>query len=186
MIKRVAALAVTVILAGATGAEAGLLGVGITAYGGLNIPIAQDDGESGTVFGARVPFQMTSALRLEPWFGAAKNGEYTVTGSISGPQTFDGGEITTFGLNALLGSPLTAPGFSIAFVGGIGSHQYEAGGIESDSRIGFNVGVDMGIGLGAMPLSLSGRAEAVVIPLDGGGSRKNAFITAGLTYKFGI
>jgi hypothetical protein len=35
-------------------------------------------------------------------------------------------------------------------------------------------------------LSLSARGEAIIIPLEDGGSRKNAFVTAGLTYKFGL
>jgi hypothetical protein len=173
-------------LLGVTSVQAGLLGAGLTAYGGVNIPIAQDNAQSGSIFGLRAPLQMMSALRLEPWMGIANNGDYTLNTAISGSSTFDGGKITSFGLNALLGSPMTGPGFSIAFLGGIGSHKLETEGVETDSRVGYNVGLDMGVGLGSLPLSLSGRAEAVVIPLDGGGSRKNGFITAGLTYKFGI
>jgi hypothetical protein len=186
MIKRVSTIVFALVLLGATGAQAALLGVGITAFGGFNIPLAQDDAESGTVFGLRVPFQMMSALRLEPWFGAAQNGDYTITGPISGSADFDGGKITSFGLNALLGTPFTGPGFTIAFLGGVGSHKFEVEGAESKSEIGFNVGLDLGIGLGTLPLSLSARGEGIIIPLDGGGSRKNAFVTAGLTYKFGL
>ena len=186
MFNKAAAIACVLVLAGSSAAQAGLLGAGITAYGGFNIPIAQDDTESGSVFGVRAPLQMISMLRLEPWFGMAKNGDYTWSTSISGSQSFDGGEITSFGLNALLGSPMTAPGFSIAFVGGIGSHKFESESLEADSRIGFNLGLDLGMGLGSSPLALSVRGEALVIPLDGGGSRKNGFVTAGLTYKFGI
>lgn len=185
MMKRVITFAVATVLLCATGAQAGILGVGITAFGGVSIPVAQADAASGTVFGLRVPVQAVSFLRLEPWFGLAKSGDYTVTGQF-GSGTFPGPDVTTFGLNALLGTPMSAPGFSIAFVGGIGSHKIELDGFESDSRIGFNLGLDLGIGLGALPLKLSARGEGLVIPLDGGGSRKNAYVTAGLTYQFGI
>jgi hypothetical protein len=177
---------VTAVMFAAAGAQAGLLGIGITAYGGLNIPVAQDDTESGTVFGLRVPIQAISLLRVEPWFGLAKGGDYTITPNLSEPVTFPGADVTTFGLNALLGTPMTAPGFTIAFVGGIGSYKIEIEGLETDTRVGYNLGLDLGMGLGAGPLAVSVRGESIIIPLDGGGSRKNAFITAGLTYKFGI
>ena len=167
-------------------AQAGILGIGVTAYGGLNIPVAQDDAESGSVFGLRVPVQAISLLRVEPWFGIAKSGDYTFEGNLGPASTFPGPDVTTFGLNALIGTPMSAPGVSIAFVGGIGSHKVKWDDLESDSRIGFNAGLDLGIGLGAAPLALSARGEAIVIPLDGGGSRKNIYVTAGLTYKFGI
>jgi hypothetical protein len=174
-----------VVVFAAAGAQAGILGIGITAYGGVNIPVEQADTESGTVFGLRVPVQAISLLRVEPWFGLAQGGDYTIPGNF-GEATFPGGDVTTFGLNALLGTPMTAPGLSIAFVAGIGSHKVEFEDIDSDTRVGYNVGLDLGIGLGATPLALSGRAEALIIPLDGGGSRKNTYLTAGLTYKFGM
>lgn len=178
--------AVVVLVMAASGAQAGLLGVGVTAFGGLNIPVAQDDNESGTVFGLRVPLQAISLLRVEPWLGLAKGGDYTVTPNLGGPVTFPGADINTFGLNALLGTPMSAPGVSIAFLAGIGSHKIKFEGLDDDTRVGYNIGVDVGIGLGAAPVSLSGRGEMLIIPLDGGGSRKNAYLTAGLTYKFGI
>ena len=184
--KRCIAFGCVLLLCLAGGAEAKMMGLGLSAFYGINIPIAQDDAENGTVYGLRAPIQMVSSLRLEPWFSMAQNGDYTLPASYSTSPTFEGGEITSFGLNALLGSPMGGPGFKIAFVGGIGSHKYEQDGIESDSRIGYNVGLDMGMGLGSTPLGLSVRGEGVIIPLDGGGSRKNAFITGALTYNFGI
>ena len=176
---------VAVVVFAAAGAQAGILGIGVTAFGGLNIPVAQDDVESGTIFGLRVPVQAISMLRAEPWLGLAKGGDYTIPGNF-GSATFPGADVTTFGLNALLGTPMSAPGVSIAFLAGIGSHKIKIEGLDDVSRVGYNLGVDLGVGLGAAPLSLSGRGEILIIPLDGGGSRKNAYLTAGLTYKFGI
>ena len=185
--KKIALVALAVLFVGpVSAAQAGLLGIGITAFGGLNIPVAQVDAESGTVFGLRVPLQAISVLRIEPWFGIAKSGDYTIAPNIGPPGTFAGPDIKSFGLNALIGTPMSAPGLSIAFVGGIGSHKVEFEDFPSDSRLGFNAGLDLGIGLGAAPLTLSGRGEVLVIPLEDGGSRKNVYLTAGLTYKFGI
>lgn len=186
MTRRALVWACSLVLCASAGAQAKLLGVGLSAFAGVNIPIAQDDAGSGSVFGLRAPLQVISPLRVEPWFALAKNGDYTLGASYSPSPTVDGGEITSFGLNALLGSPLTGPGFNIAVVGGLGSHKLEREGEDSESRVGFNLGLDLGVSLRTLPLSLSARAEGVVIPLDGGGSRKNAFITGALTYKFGI
>jgi len=185
MIKRCIVFGCVLLLSLAGGAEAKMLGFGLSAFYGVNIPLVQDDAESGPVYGLRAPLQMTGSLRLEPWFSMATIGDYDLVTPISGTTTFEGGDITSFGLNALLGSPFNGPGFSIAFLGGIGSHKMERENADTDTRVGYNLGLDMGIGLGSLPLSLSARGEGLVIPLDGGGSRKSALVTGALTYKFG-
>jgi hypothetical protein len=53
------------------------------------------------------------------------------------------------------------------------------------TRAGYSGGIDIGLGLIGMPVRLNGRGEFVMIPLDGGGSRKFAFLTVGASYAFG-
>ena len=179
------AITALLVLCSAATSQAGLLGLGLGAYGGVNIPIVQDDAKTGSVWGFRAPVQALKLLRLEPFVAFINNGDYEITG-IGGAQTFDGGKLTAFGINAMFGAPMTVPAVGIAFVGGIGSYKYEAEGYDSNSDVGFNVGVDFTFGLGALPVGLSARGDLVIIPLDDGGSRKHGLLTVGAFYKFGI
>ena len=189
MRKSVVLLVAAAVFAFAQPAAAGLLGVGASVYGGFNIPVAQDDAGSGSVWGFRVPVQAVSVLRLEPFAAFIKNGDYTIDNVLGGPFTYDGGKLTGFGLNAMFGAPMTVPAVGIAFVAGIGSYKLE--NEESvpqvdESRVGYTLGVDVMVGLGPVPVALDGRADFLIVPLDDGGSRKNVLLTIGAVYKFGI
>jgi hypothetical protein len=181
--KRLIGLAtVCLLLLAVPQAQAQKLGIG--AFGGVNIPIAQDDAASGTVFGIRGQLQAIPLIRIEPHVSFLKNGDYDATG-IGGPFTLDGGKVTAFGINGILGSPLGGPGFGVGLVAGIGSYKLQVEGYEDDTRVGYSGGLDLALGLTGVPLRLNGRGELVVLPLEDGGSRKYALLTVGASYSFG-
>jgi len=182
--KRVLAggVAVALALVMVAPAQAELVGVGFSAYYGISIPIQQSDATEGPTYGLRVPIQVIPMLRFEPWIGIENNGDYEIDG-IGGPFTFDGGKITSYAINVLLGSPITAPSFGIAFVAGIGKHEWKIDDLEMYSRVGYNVGLDLSIGLGSLPLSVNARGEVLIVPLENSGSRKYGLVTLGAIYK---
>ena len=189
MRKSVVLLVAGVVFAFAQPATAGLIGVGASLYGGLNIPVAQSDAGSGSVWGFRVPVQAVSMLRFEPFVSFIKNGDYTIDDVLGGPFTYGGGKMTGFGLNAMFGAPMTVPAVGIAFVAGIGSYKLEndeAIPPVDESRVGYSLGVDVTVGLGPVPVALDGRADFLIVPLEDGGSRKNVLLTIGAVYKFGL
>jgi len=163
-------------------AQAQKLGLG--GFLGLNVPVAQDDAGSGTIFGFRGQFQAIPLIRVEPHLSFLKNGDYDAPG-IGGPFTLDGGKLTSFGLNGILGAPLGGPGFGVGLVAGIGSYKLQVESYEDDTRVGYSGGLDLSLGLTGAPVKLNGRGELLVIPLEDGGSRKHALLTVGAIYSLG-
>jgi Outer membrane protein beta-barrel domain len=80
-------------------AQAGMVGIG--AFGGLSIPIVQDDNGQGPMFGIRVPVMLAPMFTVEPYFAMTTAGEATQEiGDVE--YTRDGFEATGFGANVLL------------------------------------------------------------------------------------
>jgi opacity protein-like surface antigen len=163
-------------LAVAGGAEAA--GVGVGVFGGASVPILQEDAGRGTVYGLRLPVDLVPMLRLEPYWAKARLGDVEETfGGL--PYTRDGGEISTFGLHAMLstGGPLRF----FPFVG-IGSCTLAREATDDRTKVGYDAGV--GLGLSPIPgLEVDLRGEFVVIPMDET-SRKFVNVTLGASYHF--
>ncbi len=163
---------------------AGMAAAGISVsgevFGGLSIPIVQDDSDQGSQFGIRVPVHVLPRLTAEPYFASSTLGDKTE--SFAGlSYTRDGGKVTAFGLNARLGGA-GAPGLSFFPYVGVGSHTLKRSGVGDESDVGYNFG--LGLQLSPMPkfaLSLRGELNAI---LTGDASRKYGNVTVGASYNF--
>jgi hypothetical protein len=153
-------------------------GVGVGAFGGTSIPIVQEDAKAGVLYGVRLPVTVVPLLRLEPYWTQTRPGDVEETfGGLT--YTRDGGEISAFGLNAMLatGGPLRFYPFA-----GIGSYKLTREATDDLTQIGYDAGV--GLGLSPLPkLEVDLRAEFVVISLDET-SRKSVNVTLGASYHF--
>ena len=173
-----AIVAVLLLAALSVSAQTPKLGVG--AFGGLSIPLAQDDQASGTVFGFRARFSLAGSLALEGQLGMTKWGQADPIDGITLP---DGSKLTSFGVNGILGGG-PGPGMKPFFLAGFGSYKIKNDDTGFDeSRMGYSGGIGLGFGLGPK-LGLDVRGEAVIIPMDGGGSKKAVTGTAGLMMFF--
>jgi len=155
----------------------------IGVFGGMNIPIIQEDVSNGTVFGVKGRAMVMPFLGLEPNFVMSKYGDkdHDVLGQT---MTRKGGDITSFGLDAVLG---TFGGFSkVRFYGlvGLNSNSLKRDGIPDQTRLGLSFGT--GVEFMAMDvLSVEVRARVHNVSLEGGGGRNNVELTGGLNYYFG-
>jgi hypothetical protein len=121
-------------------------------------------------------------LGAEVYFNKLDQGESSV--EVWGKDmTLDGGSINNFGLNIFLGAVSGESGSHFHVSAGIGSYSLSREGALDNSRMGFNFGPALEIGLGKM-ISIEIESKFHIITLDGGGSRKNVGVTGGLNYYF--
>jgi hypothetical protein len=156
-------------------------GVGVGVFGGVSIPIVNDLSKQGTQFGLRVPVELLPLVTVEPYYSQSGLGD--VEESFGGPVTYtrDGGDLKSFGANAMLtfGGPVRFYPFV-----GIGKFTLERNGSPDVDEMGYNFGLGLGFDIPAViGLGADVRAELAMIATDET-SQKFANITAGLKYNF--
>ncbi|PWB68531.1 hypothetical protein C3F09_11475 [candidate division GN15 bacterium] len=175
MWRRTVVLLTLLLAAAALSAQTPKIGLG--GFGGLSIPVVQDDQASGTEFGIRARVKLP-IVTVEPNVSFAKWGKADPPEGITDMP--DGSKVTSFGIDALLGGAPGVPGFKPFFV--IGGASYKVKNDDTgydESKLGFSAGLGVMLGLAAK-LDLDVRGKAVVIPTDGGGSKKAVSVTAGV------
>src|SRR5262245_25626313 len=110
--------------------------VGLGAYGGGSIPIEQQDVESGSTFGVRIPISIIPLVSVEPFFASSAlgDGEETIGGIT---YTRDGFDHTEFGVHAMLGSLKNNPGFRFFPYLGIASSKLSREGSEDIKKASY-------------------------------------------------
>ena len=175
--------AVAVLCAGAPPVMAGGWGVG--GFGGITIPIQQEDAANGQVYGLRGRWSPFWSLTIEPQIFLLKNGDYKLTFGDEDElaETLAGWKVTSFGANLVLGAPAGKfTGIRPFFFGGLRLNSMDFPDRDKETKYGFAVGLGLEIGLGPVGLEVRGAGE--VIPIDKS-SRKNATITGGLNLYLG-
>ena len=157
--------------------------LGVGAFGGMNIPVIQDDQKTGSVFGVQARLQVLPFLTAEP---SLTFGKWGSPDPIDGVDLgIDGSKITSYGINALIGNVHNAAKFKPYGILGAGIYKIKNDdtGYE-ESKLGFSGGLGFGIGLSSMlDFDISGRL--IVAPQEEG-SKKAIFATAGLNYYFSL
>ncbi|UCD63167.1 MAG: outer membrane beta-barrel protein [Candidatus Zixiibacteriota bacterium] len=180
--RKVITLTVAMLLLYSSAAAVGpRLGAGV--YGGLDIPIIQDDQAQGTIFGIRGKIKALPIVTVEPRISFT---------SFGGPdyEDFDldmeGSKVTSYGVDAAFGAPFGATGFNLFGVLGAGFYKVKRDQTNQDeTNLGWSAGLGLAIGLAPM-VSVEARGMLHVIPYDEGGSAKSVSATAGLNYYFGM
>jgi len=156
---------------------AGAASVGVGAFGGMSLPILQDDTGQGTVFGLRAPVAVIPLVTVEPYFAKTSGGDKDQ--DIAGTTiTRSGLDVTGFGANVLLtfGGKIQMYPFA-----GIGSYKLSRTGSEDLTNTAYTFG--LGRGISPMPkLSIHVRGE-LAAAVDGDVSRKWANATVGVSYN---
>jgi opacity protein-like surface antigen len=152
------------------------------AFAGMNLPIAMEDVTSGAIYGFKARFTLLPGIGLEPNLVFSTYGD-TEAEVYDEMQSRDGGKITSFGIDAVLGGIQGNPGLSIYGIAGIGSSKWSKEGIDDVSEVAYYLGLGIEYAF-PQSISIEVRAKAQIIPHEDG-SYKNGIITAGLNYYFG-
>lgn len=176
------------------GPEAQAFRFSVGAFGGMNLPVAQEDTKSGTVMGLKARIPLTAFLAVEPNYTLLKNGDGEVKVERLGDITMtrDGGKFSTFGVDFVFGGVSGYKGFNAYGILGVASAKFAKEGLPdlTQGSLWLGVGFEFGI---TDYLSADFRGKALIFPYkddgyaDGDtGSRKNGIVTVGLNYYFGI
>lgn len=187
--KKVLLLALLLLLACGGSASAFRFGVG--GFGGLNFPVAQDDAQSGTVFGAKARLPIIPFIAVEPNFTLLQNGDATIEIEDYGygSMTLKAGKFTSFGADVVFGSIMGNTGLNVHGIAGISSSTYalDVDAIPDVSGVTYWLGLGVEYGINQQ-VSLEFQGKLMVFPYDDGGdtgSRKNGVVTAGINVYFG-
>ena len=165
-----------------SGVQAQDIKIGAGAFGGVNIPIVQQDQAMGSAFGIRGRVALKPIIVIEPNVTFGKWGK---PGEVDGYDLgIDGSKITSFGVDVAIGGAPGIPGLKPIIFAGIGIYSIKNDDTDFDeSKFGFDGG--LGIMIGAMPYLDIDIRSTLVIATQEEGSKKAAIITGGLTYYFG-
>ena len=153
---------------------------GVGAFGGLEIPIVQDVQDQGNILGIRGRVSLTPMITLEPRLHFSKYGDPSFDEFTA---DLDGSKVTAFGVDALVGTPFSKVGvFGIVGVGSYKIKRDQTGQDESD--IGWSGGLGLEFGL-TPQVAIDARGLFILIPSEGGGSKKSIAIFTGVNFHFG-
>ena len=158
--------------------------VSFGAFGGLNIPIVQEDAGSGSDFGVKAKFSPLPMIAGAAFFEARTFGDASI--SFAGTEyTTSGGNVTSFGVEALIGNTGGGPGPHFYWAVGISSYKWTRDNWEDVSKVGYHIGPGIELVLPAK-IGLEARAKFEIVPTGGDGARKNGIILVGANYHLGI
>jgi len=165
-----------------------LTDISIGVYGGLNMPIVQDDAKSGTGFGLKAKFAPSPIIGFSAFFESRSFGDAEITVPVGGQDvtmTSPGGKISVFGAEGMIGNVAGGVGPHFYWMLGISNYKWTRDGYSDLSKVGYHLGPGVEIGFPSN-IGVEAKAKFEIVPTDGGGSRKNILIFLGANYHFGL
>ena len=184
---RILATAVIVLLAGA-GTAGAIVDVTAGLYYGMDIPVVNDQATSGGMYGLQAKVSLLNSLGLGLYYTSSSLGEVERTFFEGEPEeyvdTLDGGDATSYGLDAYFGTMSFVPGIKFYLVGSVGQWKWERDYTEEVSEVvwGLGAGAEFVLPFG---IGIEGRGTFRTVPTDGDGSIKSFVWWVGANYHFG-
>lgn len=183
-VKILAALMVVM----SVGTAGAIVDISAGPYLGMNVPVVNDQATSGSLWGLQAKVSVLHSVALGVHYSSSSLGEVEHTFFEGEPEEFtdtlDGGDVSSFGVDAYLGILSAAPGLKLYLMGSIASWKWEREYTDEVSETAFDVG------LGAewvLPLNIGieGRGVFEFAPTDNSGSIKSVLWFVGANYHFG-
>ena len=180
MKKTIYSAILILLLSSLTMAENPNLGIGL--FGGMDIPVVQDDQDKGTTFGVKGRLKVMPIVTLEPNIYFTQFGDPTFDEFAS---DLEGSKVTAYGVDATFGAPFASKGLNVYGVVGAGFYNVKRDQTNQDETdFGWSAGLGSYLGF-APNLAFDLRSKLHVIPSEGGGSKKSLSVTGGINLYFG-
>lgn len=155
----------------------------VGGFGGLVFPLGMEDVSSSSMFGFKARVALLPSVGVEPNFTINKlgKGEAEVYDEI---QERDGGDITSFGIDLVVGGIEGNLGLSVYGIAGIGSAKWSRDGSDDVTKMSYFLGMGLEYGFSPM-VSLDVRGKTLIMPNEDG-TYKTLGISAGLNFYFGV
>ena len=157
--------------------------IAIGPFFGMNIPIANKDAKSGSMFGLQARFSPMPLVAIGGHFQSRKFGDPSED-FFYGSDTKDGGKISSIGLDAYIGKT-AGTGANIYFMASLGSYKWKRDNQADVSKMAYQFGPGLEIVL-PMGIGIEGKALLEVAPTGNSGSWKNFIWSVGANYHFGL
>ncbi|UCH85262.1 MAG: hypothetical protein JSW50_06110 [Candidatus Latescibacterota bacterium] len=185
---RIYALAALIVLLTATTAGA-VVDISIGAFGGMDIPTANDLATSGPLYGIQGKVGFTQFIAVGVFYRASSYGDVEETFFEGEPEehtaTIPGGDGTSFGADVYLGRISGMPGANFYLYGSIGSYKWTRDNLADVSELAYGMGLGVEVVL-PFKLGIEGRGVFQVAPTENDGSLKSFIWFIGANYHFGL
>jgi len=180
--------AVALMLVMSVGTAGAIVDLSAGAYYGMDIPVVNDQATSGGMFGLQAKVSLLHSLGLGVYYSSSSLGEVEKTFFEGDPDEFtesiEGGDVTSYGLDAYLGVMSGVPGFKFYLVGSVGQWKWERDYTDEVSEVVWGIGPGMEFVL-PFGLGIEGRGTFRIAPTDDDGSVKSFVWFVGANYHFG-
>lgn len=155
---------------------------GVGGFGGINIPVVQDDQKSGTVFGLKGRYALMQMIIVEPHVSFGKWGDPDPIDGID--LGISGSKINSYGIDVTLGGMPGKKGLKPYGLIGVASYSVKNDDTDYDeSKLGLAAGFGFAVGVSPL-IDIDLRGKAIIAPQEEG-SKKAIWILGGLNYYFG-
>ena len=182
---RILAALILVMSVGTAGA---IVDISAGPYFGMSIPIVNDQAESGRLFGLQAKVSLLSFVAVGAHYSSSSLGEVEHTffegETDEFTESIDGGDVSTFGVDAYVGFLSGVPGVKFYLMGSVESWKWKRDYTDDLSKTAFGVGPGLEVVL-PVGIGLEGRGMFEVTPTDNGGSIKSFLWFVGANYHFG-
>jgi hypothetical protein len=174
-----------ILLAVSPTARAGILGLGIGVYGGVNAPLLDEDTSAGSVIGVKLrvapPIPMIGFEAYYERIGQESAEDVWKQGDVG--LAFNGDGFNVFGADVLIGSVRNPAGLKMYGIAGVNLVDVSEDGSE-EMKLGGELGAGIEFEPPILGLGVEVRAMVMVMAWEAGPDWRVGTLTAGLNYYF--
>ncbi|MCP4580842.1 MAG: hypothetical protein GY839_04445 [candidate division Zixibacteria bacterium] len=159
--------------------------IAIGPFYGMAMPVANDAAKSGMMYGVQAKVALVPMLAVGAHYNSRSYGNPTIESELLGEIEFDGGSVTSMGLDAFLGKIGGTVGPNFYFAASYSTFKWKRDIVEEVSQSALAIGPGLEIVL-PMKVGIEGRAMFEVASTGEDGSWKALMWYIGVNYHISL